>query len=156
MSLVEAQQAYLLYGAVDAESVSKVRPARADEARDQDWWPYDPADGEIQPLCTEHELLEAEARGRQHVAAFRSGLAALRADAGELSAGEVERRVRELSDALDLHYGDAEVELVSHLVRDDRWPLRHPLQAVAWAWRHHRSASLPGRLSQLTFRPIAK
>lgn len=156
ISLVDAQQAYLRYGAVDVEDVSKVRPARPDETRDPDWRPYDPADGEIHPLYTEEQEERIEARGEEHAAAFRSGLEALRAEAGTLSEAEIERRVREFSDALDLDYEAAEVELVSNLVREDKWPWRHPLQAFAWAWRHRRSASLPARLSQLNFRPFAQ
>jgi len=156
ISLVEAQQAYLSCGAVDADAVSKVRPARVSEARDPGWRPYDPADGELHPLYTEEEAREFEARGEEHAAAFRSGLKALRAEAGGLSDQEIERRVRKFSDALELFYGDAEVELVTHLARDDRWPSKHPLQAFAWAWRHRRSASLPARLSQLNFGPFTE
>jgi cysteine-rich CPCC protein len=156
ISLVEAQQAYLRYGAVAAKDVSKVRPARPDEARAPDWRPYDPADSRFHPLYTEEQERESETRGREHVAALRSGLERLRAEASELSDGEIEHRVHAFSDVLHLSYGDAEVELVSHLVRDDRWPRWHPLQAFAWAWRHRRSASLPARLSQLNFRPLAE
>lgn len=156
ISLVEGQQAYLRDGAVHSEAVSKVRPPRPDEARDQNWQPYDPAEGELHPLYTEEEEREFEARGREHAAAFRSGLNALRGDTGRLSDAEIQRRVRELSDTLRLHYGAAEVELVSHLVRDDQWPRRHRLQAFAWAWRHRRSTSLPARLSQLNFHPFAE
>lgn len=154
ISLVEAQQAYLRYGAVGVEDVSQVRPARPDEAWAPDWRPYDPEDGEIHPLYTEEQEREWEARGREHAAAFRSGLEALRAEAGDLNDSDIQRRVQGFSDALDLHYEDAEIELVSQLVRDNQWPRRHPLQAFAWAWRHRRSASLPARLSQLNFRPF--
>lgn len=126
------------------------------EARDPGWRPYDPADGELHPLYTEEEERELEVRGEAHAAAFRSGLRALRAEADGLSQEEIEPKVRELSDVLNLCYGDAEVELVAHLARDARWPWRHPLQAFAWAWRHRRSASLPARLSQLNFGPFAE
>ena len=156
ISLVEGQQAYLRYGAVDSEAVSKVRPARVNEARDEGWQPYDPADREPHPLYTDEEEREFEARAREHAAAFRTGLNALRADAGGLSDAEIQQRVRELSDTLRLHYGVAEVELVSYLVRDAKWPRKHPLQAIAWVRRHRRSASLPARLSQLNFRPFAQ
>ena len=108
------------------------------------------------PSYTEEQEERIEARGEEHAAAFRSGLEALRAEAGTLSEAEIERRVREFSDALDLDYEAAEVELVSNLVREAKWPWRHPLRAFAWAWRHRRSASLPARLSQLNFRPFAQ
>jgi hypothetical protein len=130
ISLVDAKQAYLRYGAVDVEDVSQVRPARPDETRDPDWRPYGPADGEIHPLYTEEQEERIEARGEEHAAAFRSGLEALRAEAGTLSEAEIERKVREFSDALDLDYEAAEVELVSNLVREDKWPWRHPLRAL--------------------------
>jgi len=156
MSLVEAQQAYLRHGAKAVEDVSRVRAPSSDETRDPDWRPHDPTDDELHPLYTEEEERASEARGKEHAAAFQSGLEALRAEAGNLNNGELAGRVRELSEALLLHYGDAEVELVSHLVRDDGWPRRHPFQAFAWAWRHRRSASLSARLSQLNFRPLAE
>jgi hypothetical protein len=81
ISLVEAQQAYLRSGAVAAKDVSKVRPARPDEARAPDWRPYDPADSRFHPLYTEEQERESETRGREHVAALRSGLERLRAEA---------------------------------------------------------------------------
>jgi hypothetical protein len=110
--------------------------------------------GPMEP--TEEAQRESEARGRERAAAFRSGLDALRGEADKLSDVELERRVHEFSDALSLSYGEAEVELVSHLVRDDQWPRRHPLQAIAWAGRHRGSASLPARLSQLNSRPFGE
>jgi hypothetical protein len=128
---------------MDADAVSKVRPVKADEVRDQDWQPYDPGNGEIHPMYTEEEERQAWARGQAHRAAFQSGLRTLRAEAAGLSDVEIERRVREFSDALDLHYEEAEVQLVSQLVRDDQWPRKHPLRACAWAWRHRRDTSLP-------------
>jgi Cysteine-rich CPCC len=154
ISLVEAQQAYLRHGAMDADAVLKVRLPKADEARGQDWRPYDPRDGELHPLHTAEEEQQAEARGQAHWAAFQTGLRTLRTEEAGLSDEEIERRVREFSDALELHYGEAEVELLSQLIRDDQWPRKHPLQAFAWAWRNRRSASLPARLSQLSFAPL--
>lgn len=151
ISLVEAQQAYLLHGAVDANAVRRVRAPQPNEARRSDWRSYDPADGQIHPLYTEEAERQAQARSQAHWAASRSGLRTLRAEGAGLSDEKIQRTVRGLSDALDLHYDDAEVELLSRLIRDDRWPRKHPRQAFAWAWRHRRSASLPARLSQLRF-----
>jgi len=157
ISLVQAQQAYLRHGATDADAVSKVRPPKTDEARDQAWQPYDPDDGELHPLYTEEELRESYARGRAHWAAFQAGLRTMRAESGGLSDQAMERMVRQFSDALSLAYGDAEIELFSHLIRDDHWPRKQPRRALAWAWRHRHSTSLPARLSQLKYRlPLAE
>jgi Cysteine-rich CPCC len=92
ISLVEAQQAYLRYGAKAVEDVSRVRAPHPDETRDLDWRPHDPADGELHSLYTEEEERASEARGREDTAAFQSGLEALRAEAGNLTDGELAGR----------------------------------------------------------------
>jgi hypothetical protein len=78
----------------------------------------------------------------------------LRAAAPDLDLDLVESRFRALGSTYGLPFGDAEVELFARLIKDDRWPTRHPLQAIAWAWRHRRSATLPRRLQQLTTKSV--
>jgi Cysteine-rich CPCC len=156
ISLVEAQQAYLNCGAIAPEFVSNVRLAREDEVPDPEWHPYDPADGVLDSalIPNDEDQLRAEARGEKHWAAVQSALAALRAEAPNLDRPAVERRMREISIVHHLHYDQAEIELIGHLVVNDRWPKLHPLHAFAWALRHARSESLFARLAQLRHRPF--
>lgn len=78
---------------------------------------------------------------------------ALRAEAGNLDQAAVEGRLRALT-TLGLPFGEAEVELFAHLLKDERWPVHHPLRALRWAWMHRRTASLRVRLEQLRTRSV--
>ncbi len=79
---------------------------------------------------------------------------ALRAEAHDLDLAQVESRFRAIGSTYGLPLGDAEVELFARLIKDERWPTRHPGQAVAWAWRHRKSASLRQRLEQLRTKSV--
>lgn len=155
ISLVEAQRAYQAVGAVAPELVSKVRPASAGEEPEPGWRPYDPTSGEIDEalLSTDEEERAAEAPGRHH-AEYRSALTDLRSQVSELGQAEVQRRVRELSIEHYLHFGEAEVGLVSFLISDPRWVRHHPARALAWAWRHRTTTTLPSRIHQVTHFPL--
>lgn len=157
ISLVEAQQAYQRHGAAQPELVSEVRPARAGEDPEPGWRPYDPTSGEIDEalLNTDEESRAAETQGRQQFAEYRTALTHLRSESSSLGHAAVQRRVRELSIEHYLHYGEAEVELVSFFIADPRWSRHHPVRALAWAWRHRKTTRFLTRLHQVThFQPL--
>lgn len=85
---------------------------------------------------------------------FNSGFEALRAEAAHLDQAAVMDRLRELTESQHLPFGAAEIELLAHLIRDERWPAHHPVRALMWAWRHRGSAPLSVRLEQLRTRSI--
>jgi hypothetical protein len=152
ISLVECQQAYLTHGAVGIGHLKKVRQPRVHENRDADWQPLDPADGEVNTALSDwNELDEAEAENRRD--ARRLALRTLAGRAPGLGIEQVERRLRQLSNTHQIFYSDAEVELFARCLHDPRFVRRHPLQALAWSWRHRRTASWPARISQLRYKP---
>jgi hypothetical protein len=87
-------------------------------------------------------------------ATFNSGFEALRAEAAQLDHDAVLDRLQALVRDQHLPFGEAEIELFALLLRDERWPVHHPVRALRWAWRHRRSASLRVRLEQLRTRSV--
>jgi hypothetical protein len=53
-----------------------------------------------------------------------------------------------------LGFGSVEIELMARLIKDKRWPIRHPLDSLAWSWRRRKSATWLRRLDQLRTRSI--
>jgi hypothetical protein len=92
--------------------------------------------------------------GDERLIGFNSGIEALRAQAHGLDLSEVESRFRDLTSAHGLPFDEAELELFARLFKDQHWPTHHPLRALAWAWRHRKSATLRRRLEQLRTKSV--
>jgi hypothetical protein len=143
------------------EFLRNVRPPRLDEPRDPAWRPYEPTDREL-TLAGEEEA-EWKAAEERAIATsdvegpfreFNVGMSELRAQAPKLGYAEVESRLRDLTRSHCVPFGDAEIELFARCLRDHRWPLKHPVQALSWVWRHRHTTSIRQRLDQLRTRSV--
>jgi hypothetical protein len=85
---------------------------------------------------------------------FNAGMSELRARAPQLGYAEIETRLRSLTTAHGVSFGDAEIELFARCLQHQRWPLKHPGQALSWVWRHRHTRSLRRRLEQLLTRSV--
>jgi hypothetical protein len=149
---MEAQRMYLLCRAMDQTFESRVRPPRANEPRDPTWRAYDPTDHDkVLQAQEETNLSEDEDAENleESLVAFNAEMDTLRGHLSKLTHDQLESRLHDLSRAHGLTVGEAEVELIARLLKDERWPLRHPMQAPSWAWRHRDSAPVRVRLHQL-------
>ncbi len=159
ISLVEGQQRYLSSGAAHPSDRKRARLPRRDEVRDEDWQPLELTEDLLSRVAEAHaELEETMARAAvfaEHeqaedvFAEYNAAITGLRTDAPALPYAEVKERLRALSTRQGLMFPEAELELVAHLLKDERWRLHHPVEAAAWVWRHRRSAPLSTRLRQL-------
>jgi len=136
ISLLDGQLRFLSTGAVHPEDRARTRAARPDEARDDSWQPLE------QDGLVDRSVDDA-------IAAYNAARATLKEVAPSLSYEEVRERYRALCTAHGFAFPEPELELLAHLLHDRHWRVRHPVQAVGWAWRHRRSASLGRRLRQL-------
>jgi hypothetical protein len=159
ISLVEGQQRYLSTGVAHPSERKRARAPRRDEVRDEDWQPLALTEGLLSRVAQAHvELEERLARdavfighgpGEDVLGEYNAAVANLRREASGRPYVEVKERLRGLGTRHGLMFPEAELELLAHLLKDERWRFHHPLQAAAWAWRHRRSAALGTRLRQL-------
>ncbi len=136
VSLVEAQQRFLSSGVVHETDRGKTRAPRPDEARHDTW----------QPLAHD-DLIDRHVD--EMIAEYKAARAALSLAAPALPCAEVRERFRALGREHGLAFPEPELQLLAHLLKDKHWRSRHPVQAVGWALRHRRTASLRTRLRQL-------
>jgi hypothetical protein len=157
ISLVEGQQRYLSTGSAHPSDRKRARAPRPDEGREEDWQPLQLTEDLLARVAEAHaEFEEEEARAAvlaeqaaDVFAEYNGAVLALRQEAQTLPYGEVKERFRALSARHGLMFPEPELELLAHLMKDERWRLHHPLQALGWVWRHRHSASLPTRFRQL-------
>lgn len=159
ISLVEAQQRYLSGGVAHPSERKRARAPRPDEVRDEDWQPLELTAGLLSRVAEGHaELAGRLARdavftghgpGEGVLGEYNAAVASLRGEAPALAYVEVKERLRGLGNRCGLMFPEAELELIAHLLKDQRWRFHHPLEAFAWVWRHRHSAALATRLRQL-------
>lgn len=82
-------------------------------------------------------------------AEYNAAITGLRTEAPALAHDEVKERLGALRTRQGLMFPEAELELLAHLLKDERWRIHHPLEAAAWICRHRRSAPLSTLLRQL-------
>jgi hypothetical protein len=73
------------------------------------------------------------------VASYNADWAALRDAARGRDVVEVEGLVRHWAGAYAAHLEDVDVALTARVLSDPHWSRKHPLAALALAWRHRRS-----------------
>ena len=137
----------------------RARAPKSDEAPDEDWEPAEFAEELFSRVAEADAEFEEEmaiaAVSADHdqagtvFAEYPAAVTGLRKDAAGLSSAEVKERLRALSTRHGLTFPEAELELLAHQLKDERWRLHRPLQAVAWVWRNRHSAPLSTRLRQL-------
>jgi hypothetical protein len=73
----------------------------------------------------------------------------LKAEATHLPHSEVKTRLQDLSQAQGLMFSNAQLELVSRLMKDEDWYRRHPLRTAWWLVRYSRPKTLTRRWAEL-------
>ena len=89
----------------------------------------------------------AEAIARYHV-----DFARLFQDAKGRDVGEVERLIRDFASAHRNRMQAVDVAIMARVLSDKRWLRKHPMAAVALAWKH-RASRAPHRLLLMLARP---
>jgi hypothetical protein len=132
------------------------------EERDPDWRPIEltaelasrveRANLEQQRWLEEERRLaeqEAELDPEGPFKEYNATLRTLRAEAVNLPHGEVKTRMRDLSHAHGLMFPDAEIELLSRLMKDEDFYRHHPLRTAWWLVRYSRPGTLRRRWEEL-------
>ena len=161
-TLVEAQQEFLAQRLPYRLRPGKVRGPKRGEERDPDWRPLDLTDeliGRVEQANVEWQRswAEEERRVAEEVAddpegpfkEYNRAIQALRAEATKLPHNEVKTRLRDLSQAQGLTFSNAQLELLSRLMRDEDWYRRHPLRAAWWLVRYSRPKTFTRRWAEL-------
>jgi len=161
INLAEAQKNYIACGAVHPDFLRNVRAPRPEEPQDPTWRLYEPTDRELAKAVEEEaewKAVEERALATADVEGpfreFNAGMTELRARAPKLGYAEVESSLRDLTRTHRIPFGEAEIELFARCLQDQRWPLKHPAQALLWVWRHRHTRSLRQRLGQLLTRSV--
>jgi hypothetical protein len=159
ISLVEGQQRYLSTGVAHPSERKRARAPRRDEVRDEDWQPLvltedllsrvAEAHAELEDRLASDDVFTGHGPGEGVLDQYNAAVASLRMDGPDLPYVEVKERLHALGTRHGLMFPEAELELLAHLLKDERWRFHHPLQAAAWVWRHRGSAALATRLRQL-------
>lgn len=150
-TLVEAQQEYLADQRPYRQRDGKVRAPRKKEARDPDWTPLD-LTGDLLKRAdqarAEHERFYEEERSRfaQEIAdnpegslkGYNAAVESLREHVPNCSYPELKAQLRQISDAHEMPWSDAHIELLSRLMQDEHYYRGHPLRTVWWMLRHAR------------------
>lgn len=150
-TLVEAQQEYFADQRPYRQRDGKVRAPRRKEARDPDWAPLE-LTGELlaraEQARAEHERLDEEDRRRialeiadnpeGSLKDYNAAVSSLRADVPEYSHPELKAQLRQISDAHDMPWSDAHLELLARLMRDEGYFRGHPLRTASWMLRYAR------------------
>ncbi|MFL6002579.1 MAG: CPCC family cysteine-rich protein [Nocardioides sp.] len=161
-TLVEAQQEYLEQRLPYRLRQGKVRAPKRGEERDPDWLPFELTDelvGRVERAnLQEQRWLEEERRRAEEESEldpegpfkeYNARLRDLKAEAIHLPHSEVKTRLRDLSHAQGLMFPDAEIELLSRLIKDETFYRRHPLRAVGWLLRYSRPKTFRRRWKEL-------
>lgn len=161
-TLVEAQQEYLAQRRPYRLRAGNVRAPKRSEQRDPDWLPFE-LTAELksrveQANREEQRWLEEERRAAEQEAeldpegpfkAYNAATRALKAESVHLPHREVKARLRDLSHAHGLMFPDAEIELLSRLMKDEDYYRRHPVQAVWWMVLYARPRTFRRRWAEL-------
>jgi Cysteine-rich CPCC len=161
-TLVEAQQEYLAQRLPHRLRQGKVRAPKRGEERDPDWRPFELTAelvGRVERANIEQQRwLEAERRKSEQEAEldpegpfkeYNARLRVLKAQAMHSPHSEVKTRLRDLSHAQGLMFPDAEIELLSRLMKDENFYRRHPVRAAWWLARHSRPKTFRRRWEEL-------
>jgi hypothetical protein len=161
-TLVEAQQEYLTQRLPHRLREGKVRPPKRGEEREPDWQPFELTAELVARVeranMEEQRWLEAERRKAEQEAEldpegpfkeYNARLRGLKAEATHLPHSEVKARLRDLSNAQGLMFPDAEIELLSRLMKDENFYRRHPVRAAWWLVRHSRPRTFKRRWDEL-------
>lgn len=161
-TLVEAQEAYLAERRSYRRRPGKVRAPKRNEARDPGWHPYELSDEvrrgiadetlERQRAWDEEALRDAERIAADPEGPFKeynAGLRALEAEASSLTHPEIRARLQDLTRAHGMNLAPAHLELLSHMLEDERFYCRHPVQGAWWLLRHARPGTFRRRWSEL-------
>ena len=161
-TLVEAQQEYLAQRRPYRLRAGKVRAPKRREERDPDWRPFELTDELIgrveQAQVEEQRWLDQERRLAEQEAEldpegpfkeYNAAIQALKGEAMALPHAEVKTRLRALSHAQGLMFPDAEIELLSRLMRDEDYYRRHPVRAAWWLVRYSRPKTFRRRWDEL-------
>jgi Cysteine-rich CPCC len=161
-TLVEAQQAFLAQRLPYRLRPGKVRAPRRGEERGPDWRPLELTPQLMERVERAHAewrrwLEEEERQAAAELAddpegpfkEYNAAIQALRSEAPRLSHDEVEARFRELSQAQRMPFPDAEIELLSRLIKDEDYYHRHPLRSAWWLLRYARPKTFARRWEEL-------
>ena len=80
---------------------------------------------------------------------YNAAVQALQAEAAHLPHSEVKTRLRDLSHAQGLMFPNAEIELLSRLMKDEDFYRRHPVRAAWWMVRYARPTTFRRRWAEL-------
>jgi hypothetical protein len=161
-TLVEAQQEYLAQRLPHRLRPGKVRASKRREERDPDWRPFELTDeliGRVEQATVEWQRwFEDERRAAEQKAEldpegpfkeYNAAVQALKSDAAHLPHSEVKTRLRDLSHAQGLMFPNAEIELLSRLMKDEDFYRRHPVRAAWWMVRYARPTTFRRRWTEL-------
>ena len=161
-TLVEAQQEYLAQHRPYRLRAGKVRAPKRGEERDPDWRPFELTDELIgrveQAHVEEQRWLDQERRLAEQETEldpegpfkeYNAAIQALKGEAMALPHAEVKTRLRALSHAHGLMFPNAEIELLSRLMRDEDYYRRHPVRAAWWLVRYLRPKTFRRRWDEL-------
>ena len=161
-TLVEAQRDSLADQRPYRQREGKVRAPRKKEARDPDWTPLDLSGGLLeraeQARLAEEQLYEQERRlVAQEIADnpegslkdYNAAVESLRTHVPDITHRELASRLREISDAHDLPWSGAHLELLSRLMADEDYYRGHPVRTVWWMLRYARPRTFRHRWQEV-------
>lgn len=161
-TLVHAQHEFLTDDRPYRQREGKVRAPRKKEARDPDWQPLERTPDLVaradQAVAEYEREYEADRRRvAEEIAAdpegpwkgYNADVQSLRAKAPGLSHRELKTRLRQISDAHDVSWSAAHLELLSRLMSDPEYYQGHPVRTATWMLRYARPRTVKRRWDEV-------